>query len=212
MTRDEVVAAIEAAFAPTERPGAAFLQGSHEGCEPFEETSPFADREWQSLDAGFLDAHYSALSFFSEGAFRYYLPAFLVADLRDELNTADPVFHLTHGFSTRSTHVPAGGETFERCYGGDTLLNPRRYGAMTSRDHGRFRLSVFTREEAAAIVAYLEYMRASEPDAFSAPDISAALDQFWYERARTAVTHAELRAHVEREQRYVDAILRNNQR
>ncbi len=34
--------------------------------------------------------------------------------------------------------------------------NSIRYGAMTWHDHVRCRLSVFTREEAQAIVAYLE--------------------------------------------------------
>lgn len=49
-----------------------------------------------------LDAHYSALSFFSEAAFRFFFPAYLIADLRGELRTADPLFHLTGGFSVTS--------------------------------------------------------------------------------------------------------------
>ena len=49
-----------------------------------------------------LDAGYDALSFFSEGGFRYFLPANLIADLGKQLQTADPVFHLMNGFSTMS--------------------------------------------------------------------------------------------------------------
>lgn len=206
MTRDEVIATITTAFAPTERPGDAFLQGSREGSEPFEEIGPFFGREWNELDAAFLDLHYSALSFFSEGGFRYFLPAYLIADLRDELQTADPIFHLTQGFTTRSADVPAGGETFRRAFGGTALLNPRRYGAMTWRDHTWFRLAVFTREEAVAILAYLEYKRDAEPDAFDHADIVAAIEEYWRSRAQSAPTHEQLRAHTEAEERFLKAI------
>ena len=206
MTRDEVIAAVTAAFAATERPGDDFLQGSREGCEPFEEISPFFGREWNALDAAFLDERYSALSFFSGGGFRYFLPAYLIADLRDELKTADPIFHLTQGFTTRSSEIPAGNETFTRSFGGKALLNPLRYGAMTWRDHTLFKLSVFTREEAGAILAYLEYKRDSEPDAFDHDDIVTAIDEYWRERAKHAPTHEQLRAHNEAEQRFLRAI------
>lgn len=89
--RESVIDLIYAVFAGNPYPGDAFLLGSTEGCEPFEEVGPFQGRQdWQSLEADFLDAHYSALSFFSEAGLRFFLPAYLVADLRGELKTADP--------------------------------------------------------------------------------------------------------------------------
>src|SRR5262249_17670226 len=44
-----------------------------------------------------LNVHDAALAFFSHAAHRYYLPAFLIADVLDLLRTADPIFYLTHG-------------------------------------------------------------------------------------------------------------------
>ena len=133
-----------------------------------------------------MDGHANALSFFSEAGFRYFLPAYMICDLRGLLQTADPLFHLTHGFSDRSTEVPAGERTFVIRHGRSAFINPRRYGAMTSYDYARWRLSVFTREEANAIVAYLEHKRDSDPDVIDSEAIDAALDSFWLERARTA--------------------------
>ena len=53
--------------------------------------------DWRTVDPGFLDGHAVALSFFSEAGFRFFLPAYLIADLQGKLSTADPLFHLTHG-------------------------------------------------------------------------------------------------------------------
>jgi hypothetical protein len=100
-----------------------------------------------------LDASYTALSFFSEGGFRYFLPAFLIADLEERLQTADPVVHLTNGFSDTVVTLPAGLSLYRKTIGNSAFVNPQRYGAMTWQDHVRRQLSVFTREEAGAIVA-----------------------------------------------------------
>lgn len=202
--RDGVLAQIHAAFARVERPPDAFLQGSHEGCEPFEEVEPFRGRAWQSLAPAFLDARYCALGFFSEGGFRYFLPAYLVADLQDGLQTADPVFHLTHGFYEIAVESSTPSLTIRT--GKSVLLNPRRYGGMRWEDYARFRLSVFTREECAAIVAYLEYRR-ERPDALDREAIDAALRLFWLERARTAPTQEELATHLRREAEHLTALL-----
>ena len=96
--RDKVIDEIRRAFASTPRPGDAFLVGSREGCEPEESVTPFRGREWQSLDAALLDANYTSLGFFSEGGFRYFLPAYLIADVQQALRTADPVFHFDPRF------------------------------------------------------------------------------------------------------------------
>jgi hypothetical protein len=65
---------------------------------------------------------------------------------------------------------------------------------------------VFAREEAAAIVIYLEYKRALDPAGFENAAIDAALDLFWRERASSAPTAADLAAHVAEDQAYVDAV------
>ena len=204
---DEVLARIHAAFSSSEYPGDRWLQGSNEGYEPAEEVGPFVGHtRWQEIDPAMLDGHSAALSFFSEAGFRFFLPAFLVADLRGQLETADPLGHLTGGFYTGQIELPVGHRTFRQQYGGTTLLNPLRYGAMTMEDYARFRLSIFTREEAAAIVSYLEYKRDHEEIAKLREPIVAALDLFWRGRAAQAPVAADLHQHASEQRAYVDAV------
>jgi len=203
-TKQRVIEHIRQAFRDTERPGDAFLQGSHEGCEPGESVAPFMGvTDWSQLDPTILDASYNALSFFSEGGFRYFLPAYLIADLKDRLQTADPVFHLTNGFSGKVVKLPAGQRIYEKTIGKSAFVNPRRYGAMTWYDYARYQLSVFTREEAGAIVAYLEYKRDADPRGLNAEEINAALDTFWRDRAANGPTHHAVRQQLTEEAEYL---------
>ncbi|MEK6641148.1 MAG: DUF6714 family protein [Nitrospirota bacterium] len=199
-----VIEHIRQAFHDTEHPGDAFLQGSHEGCEPGESISPFIGvTDWSQLDPVVLDGSYDALSFFSEGGFRYFLPAYVIADLKDQLHTADPVFHLTNGFIDKVVKVPAGQRIYEKTIGKSAFVNPRRYGAMTWHDHARCRLSVFTREEAHAIVAYLEYKRDADSHGLNTEEIKAALDSFWRDRAVNGPAHQAIRQYRHEEDEYL---------
>jgi len=204
LDKQSLIALIQQAFQETEHPGDAFLQGSDEGCEPAEVTAPFkGGRHWSQMDPALLDPNYTALSFFSVGGFRPFLPAYLIADVNGQLQTADPVFHLTNGFFDRSVKVPAGLRTFEKVIGKSGFVNPRRYGAMTWHDYARHKLAVFTREEARAIVAYLEWKREREETGLEREEIDAALDGFWRGRVREAPTQATLQRHIKEEAEYV---------
>ncbi len=212
--REAVIEEIQDAFAGSEHPGGRFLQGSFDGCEPYEEVGPFENKkDWRGVEANFLDGHANALGFFSEAGFRFFLPAYLIADLRGHLDTADPLFHLTHGFSDWATEVPVGDpvgdpaedRTLVVRHGKSAFVNPRRYGAITSYDYARWRLSVFTREEAGAIVAYLRFKRDSDPDVIDKAAIDAALESFWLERARTAPSSASLERHLSEQEEYLAA-------
>ena len=203
-TKQQVIEHIRQVFCDTEHPGDAFLQGSHEGCEPGESVAPFIGvADWSQLDPAILDASYNALSFFSEGGFRYFLPSYLIADLQEWLQTADPVFHLTSGFSDKVIKIPARRRIYEKTIGRSAFVNPRRYGAMTWHDHARCRLSVFTREEAGAIVAYLEYKRDTDSHGLKAQEINAALDSFWQDRAVNGPTHQAVRQQLTEEAEYL---------
>ncbi len=205
----EVIEIVERAFEAVPHPGAAFLLGSHDGEEPVEEVSAFHGMtDWHAPAPEFLDAHYTVLSFFSEGGFRYFLPAFIVADVRDTLQTADPVFHLTHGFVDFTATHEIGGRAFSRKSGRSQFINPRRYGAITFLDYSRYRLSVFAREESAAIVAYLEFIRELEARATDHEPIDRALEEFWHERAASAPTSVDLRRYLDEQARYIDALMR----
>ena len=212
MKKDEVVAAIHAAFGANEYPGDAFLLGSREGCEPEDEVGPFRGKtDWRAVDAAFLDAHAGALHFLSEAGLRFFLPAYLVADVRGELQYAEPEFTLTGAFSDASVRVTHAGREFELRSGKSQFLNPRRFGASTFLDYARYRLSIFNREEAKAIVAYLEYKRDSAGQWTENKHIDAALGLFWKERARVAPEASALRAHIKEQEEYLAAVKRERE-
>jgi hypothetical protein len=50
--------------------------------------------DWSAIPVADLDRCYSSLSFFDAEGMRFHLPAYLVADLEDNLQTADVLFHL----------------------------------------------------------------------------------------------------------------------
>ena len=65
MDRDQVIGQIDEAFQGGVFPGAEFLQGRFEGCEPGESIDAFREAEdWKSLAPAVLDASPQALSFF----------------------------------------------------------------------------------------------------------------------------------------------------
>jgi hypothetical protein len=205
---EAVIATIREAFGRNDYPGDPFLQGSFDGEEPYEEVGAFRGRvDWAGIDPEFLDAHYVALNFFSEAGLRYFLPAYLIADVRGRLLTADPLPGLVTGFTDRSVEHPVGGRVFVRRWGGSRFINPRRYGAATWSDLARYRLAIFTREEASAIVAYLEWKRGSESvGELDRQAIDAALASFWRERARAAPSAASLAEYLTEEREYVNAL------
>lgn len=166
-----IVDQIAAAFAAVPYPGDDRLRNSSEGEEPFLLQQDFKGKsDWRALDPGFLDqaleGFASALSFFTHEAFRFYLPAYMIADLRGQLQRADPLFHLTHGLDESSRSVQ---------------INPRRYGERTWCDYSRERFAAFTRDEAQAVIAYLKWKR--DADSFDRASIDEALAFYWSARA-----------------------------
>jgi hypothetical protein len=202
-----VIESIQIVFGNNEYPGDDYLLGSTEGSEPYDEIKPFiGKRDWSLLASGVLDLHYGALNFFSEAGLRFFLPAYLIADLNDELQTADPLFTLVHGFSNISIEHQIGEQVFIRRTGRDAFINPKRYGTLTFHDYSRYRLSIFSREEAQAIVLFLEYTRDNDPHGINLDQIEAALTSFWYERAETAPTAETIAAHLLDEDKYLSAL------
>jgi hypothetical protein len=166
-----LIAQITAAFASVAYPGDWCLRGSNEGDEPYLVEQAFKGRtDWRTVDPVFIDRApdglASALSFFSDEAFHFYLPAYLIADLRGQLDYSDPTFHLTHGLEDGTRNEP---------------INPRRYGERTWFDHARHKFAMFNKAEAAAIVAYLRWKR--DADEMEGTRIDEALANYWHERA-----------------------------
>lgn len=163
---------IRDAFADTPHPGDDRLVRSV-GDEPDEVVELFRGRhQWQMLPADFLDragaASPSALSFFSAGAFRFYLPAYLIADLDGELRYTEPSFYLFHGLDAESRSQTV------RLPGGETTT-----WWDVQQDH----LAGFTTREAAAIVAYLRWRAEHEETEPARRRVVEALESYWLARA-----------------------------
>jgi hypothetical protein len=206
----EALDAIRTAFADSQYPGDDYLLGSLEGSEPGQEIKPFIGQtDWKIITADVLDAHAGSLNFFSEAGLRFFLPAYLVADLNGQLQHADPVFILVHGFSNLSVPHEIQGRVFVRKTGKDAYINPKRYGALTFEDYARFRLSVFSRQEAGAIVKYLEFTREKNQDAVQHDQINAALNSFWYTRMESAPGSQDLADHLREEEEYLEALFKD---
>jgi hypothetical protein len=169
-----VKAQIEKAFSRGSYPGDWCLINGREGTEPGLLEEEFKGKtDWRSLDPSFIDqapdGFGTALSFFSDEAFRFYLPAYLLADLDGKLKQADVVFALTHGLDKKSR-----GER----------INPRRYGERTWFEHARHKFAMFNAQEAGAIVGYLRYKCAMDSvTGYEKRLIIEALENYWAGRA-----------------------------
>src|SRR5258707_15498197 len=170
-SQERVAEQIASAFVAVEYPGDWCLRGSNEGDEPYLLEEEFKGKtDWHVLDPIFLDqapgGYGSALSFLSDEAFHFFLPAYMIADIQGQLERSNPVFHLTHGLDDSSP---------------DQRINPRRFGQRTWLEHARHKFAIFSCDEASAIVAYLVFKR--ESDDFERDRIDQALRNYWNERA-----------------------------
>lgn len=168
--RDQLTLRIRTVFADVPRPGNWALCGSYEGPEGPDAATAFSGLDrWQDANATFLHAgRLQQLHFLSDEAFRYFLPAFLVADLEGNLDgrDGDVVWLLTSCFRREQIDEP---------------VNPGRFGARTWADCGRYKFSTFTKAEAHIVVEYLRWkLLDAEPD--DAGDVVDALDSYWLKR------------------------------
>lgn len=169
--RERLKELVIAAFADLERPGNWTLRGPDESEEANLVEPAFADKyDWRTIDPDFLDnapdGFGSALTFFSDEAFRFFLPAYLLADIEDRLELVDPVFHLTHGLEDQML--------LEK-------IDPVRFGDRTWLDSRRYRFSVFRQPETHAIVAYLDFR--ARGNEFDRQRITQAIANYWGARA-----------------------------
>jgi hypothetical protein len=70
-------------------------------------------------------------------------------------------------------------------------------------DYARYRLSVFTKEEAKAIVSYLRYKRNSDSLGLDKERIDGALHSFWVGRSLDAPSAESLKQHIAEEEKYL---------
>jgi hypothetical protein len=174
---EALITQIKTAFADVVYPGDEDLTSSTYGEEPEALKRSFQGKtDWRTLDAEFLDSAPegwgTALSFFSDRAFVFYLPAYLIADVCNELPSVTPEFHLTHGLLPESAD-----ETIADIWGGGTI------GERAIRRNDQF-----DAKQATAIVAYLRWkIEQVEADFhYEDTDTIAALDRYWLARTTSA--------------------------
>jgi hypothetical protein len=149
----------EAFLAPY--PGDDAIRGGDMGCEPEEVAALYRGKtDWRGLDPEFLDR--AGLGFLSAEAFRFYLPAFLLADLANRLQTETPAFRLSHGLDN---------------LGRVNRVNPNLYGELTWFEHMSARFSLFTAEEASAICGYLRWTAGRDDG--DLPALQAVANYWW---------------------------------
>jgi hypothetical protein len=200
---------ITTAFAHTPYPGDNRLCGSGVGDEPAEMAMELRGVQWQSAHPTLLAQCYSALSFLSAEGFRYFLPAFLLADLLDdEFDTgsdANPTFHLTYGFERPERQMDAV-EKFALYRAAGILPDLAKQLGLSNREMQEMlerqqeqpdlpeqadrrarsmrRFMTFNAQERMAIIRYLEY-RAD--DDFNGPTIQNALESYWRPSVQTTL-------------------------
>lgn len=169
----EVRRAVVEAFTSIPRPGNWALSGTSEGPEGMRIQEEFSGLEdWQKADARFLLHHIrcGSLNWLSHEAFRYFLPAFLVADLDGLLaeEGEEVALCLVEDFGSGRRDAP---------------VNPLRFGARTWWNEGVYAYSTFHQTEASAILSYLRW-RASISGPLVRQLIMEAIDIYWEDRAQ----------------------------
>jgi hypothetical protein len=146
------------------------LVSSLVGSEPYDTARDFGDKDdWTALDPEWLDAAPfplgSALSFLSDEAICFYIPAYMAADLAGLLRRVAPAFHLTHGFDDVSRNrqiMPQSGETWG--------------------DYAERRWRLLSADQVRAITHYLEWHIEKDTAEFACEELQA-LQNYWYPRA-----------------------------
>lgn len=169
----ELIDKIEQAFSDVTYPGDDDLTDSTYGEEPAALVKDFSGKtDRQELDAAFLnqapDGWGTALSFFSGRALRFYLPVYLIADIRGELDGPDPVSRLCSSLTPR----------------GETHKIAQVWGGGTMGERARSNFAEFNNAQVSAVVAYLLWKL--DTAGGHATIIEQALENYWLERDNDA--------------------------
>lgn len=168
LLENELVLKIEQAFSDVTYPGDNDLTNSTYGEEPATLVDAFRGKmDWRQLDGKFLDqapdGWGSALSFFSVNALRFYLPAYLIADVRGHLNSQDPAYRLC-----ASLTFLGGKRKIAKAWGGGTM-----------GERARAEFDTYDTKKVSAIIAYLWW----KLESLGGYDdiIEQALEDYWLE-------------------------------
>lgn len=172
---------IKTVFESVPWPGSGKLCDCSGGPEPSWVEEEFAEMDdWRALSPQFLDhaprGLGTALGFFSDAALRFYLPAYLCADLDGQLSLVQPDIRLCEGLDDANK---------------EQTICRAKFGARTWYDYYHFRYSTFTRSEVCAIRDYLmikrEWMRSVGE---TTSTVDEALRNYWMPRCASGFREA----------------------
>jgi hypothetical protein len=165
------IAALEArileAFAAVPRPGDAALVSGDESYDPEYRAVARAlvGKDWQTLSLACIREHQDALPLLTPAAFRYFLPAYLLACIRDEANLDTAPSNVAMSLAPPGAEDAASAAAFATLAAG------------------------FTSAQALAISSYLELAAERERAAWARPrEVSPAgrALNYWRGRAQAA--------------------------
>lgn len=154
MSVDALCQVIESAFHDVQHPGVGHLTNGGSRPEPIEVERVFSRfLDWRRVDSETLDTAPlglgSALSFFTPEGFRFFIPRYMIADLRDELSFVDPSFFL--GIEVLKPRDCIDEETIDALF------------ARFPNEVGR-RCRNFTTSQCLAIASYLDFVSQRSDD------------------------------------------------
>lgn len=144
----------------------------------------FRGVDWRHLHPDFIFKHGCAPTFFKQQAFRYFLPAYVIADLM--YWETDPSWVdqscIEHGWIEAS---PASRlvSDFAFCWGRNREEIPDQNSEEVQEavEKATRRFSVFNQQEREAIVSYLRYQLEEDP---TDREIESALQNYWLKPTR----------------------------
>lgn len=163
INKDELIEKINAAFSEVEYPGDDCLIHHSYGDEPKLVRNHFiGHNNWRILTNEFLDFD-GALSFLSDKAFRFYIPAFIIADINKKLDYNDPVIRLCWSLSPQS----------------DNTKIAKIWEGGTIGERARKCFDEFSKEQVNAIVSYLNWRLLNDENNYL---IEQAFSNYWLKR------------------------------
>ena len=158
--KQELIQKINTAFSEVEFPGDENLVNNSYGEEPALVRKHFLGQSnWKNLSPEFIDFD-GALSFFSDEAFRFYIPAFMIADINEQLNFNNPAIRLCWSVTPQSEN-----KKIAQAFGGGTI-----------GERAEECLKQFSEEERNTIVSYLQWKLVKDENDLT---VAQALKNYW---------------------------------
>lgn len=154
MNKELLKLKITAAFKNIEYPGNSDIVYDNNNAECEQIRNDFIGKKWEELDIKLLQYNNEALTFFSPSGFQYFLPAYLMTSI-ERYNEAGNIT-----FNTLCNLIPPSKNDSE----GIAFFNEK--------------ISNLNKEQNAAILAYLYWIKEEHPHAHFEDDIDIAI-KYW---------------------------------